>query len=69
MIIFFYQGLNKKQYTKNRILKFKKEPFTKTTWYGLLVNYILESIKNTMGRVKGKNKNLFKTNTKDKQLL
>ena len=48
---------------------FKKEPFTKTTWYGLLVNYILESIKNTMGRVKGKNKNLFKTNTKDKQLL
>ena len=55
---------NLEQYTKNRILKFKKESFTKTTWYGLLVNYIVESIKNTMGRLKSKNNNLFKTNRK-----
>ena len=55
---------NLEQYTKSRILKFKKESFTKTTWYGLLVNYIVESIKNTMGRLKSKNNILFKTNRK-----
>ena len=56
-------------YTK-RILKVKKRFFAKTTWYDLLVDYILELIKNAMGGVASKIMSFLKTNkTKDESKL
>ena len=48
---------------KNRILKVKKRPFAKNTWYDWLINCILEPIKITVGGVKEKILSLFKTST------
>ena len=40
----------------------KKKTFTKnTSWYDLLINYILEPIKKTVGGVKDQIMSLFKT--------